>query len=155
MTEYKILRRCFAYATFVFALLSFFVVPVLVQAPLPRATAGLHVDAAGWLLIAMRELILALPPALALASGGAWWTVMKGRASARGWAMAASSLFLLYSLPFFVAAVVILEYSLAGSFATVGVFVSALFFSALGVTGLAYFSRCEKLTPAAVVVRNF
>jgi hypothetical protein len=149
MTELKILRRCFAYATFVFALLSFIVVPALVVAPFPHAAPAYHADVTGMILIFMRELILSLPPVLAVVCGMAWWTVKNGRASSRRWAMAASSLFLLYSLPFLVADIAIIEYSMAGSFVIVGVFISALFFSALGVSGLAHFSHSQPATSAA------
>jgi hypothetical protein len=155
MTEFKILRRCFAYATFVFGLLSFIVLPPLIRAPFPHATANFHADPAGIILIVMRELILMLPPVLAIVCAMAWLTLKSNHHSAPRWAMAASSLFLVYSLPFFVAAIVILEYSMAGTFVIMGVFVSSLFFSALGVTGLACFSRSESFTPARVVVRHF
>lgn len=153
MTELKILRLCFAYAAFVFGILFIPMLPAVVRAPLPHGTSFFHLDPAGMVLILMREIILLLPPALATVSGIAWWTLRKNRASGRRWAMAASSLFLVYSLPFFVADIVIMEFALAGAFALTGVFVSAVFFSAFGVTGLAYFSRYEALAPAAVVVR--
>jgi len=155
MAELKILRRSFAYAAFVFALVSFAAIPALLHAPFPRATANFHVDILGIVLIAMRQLILMLPPVLAVVSGMAWWTLTKSRASARLWALTGSSLFLIYSLPFFVAAIAMIEYSLAGAVPIIGVFVSSLFFSALGISGLACFTRREALTPAAVVVRHF
>jgi hypothetical protein len=155
MSELKILRRCFAYATFIFALLTFVMAPLFLHAPFPHATPYFHLDPVGVILIVMRQLILMLPPVLAIVSGTAWWTLREDRASARRWAMAASSLFLVYSLPFFVADVAMLEYSLAGASAIVGVFVSFLCFSALGVAGLACFSRSERFVPAPVVVRHF
>lgn len=154
MTELRVLRLCFVYAAFVFGMLSIFLVPALIRSPFPHSTPHFHLDLLGMILIAMRQLILMLPPALAVVSGTAWWTLRKGRTSGRRWAMAASSLFLVYSLPFFVADIAIVEYALAGAFAIVGVFVSAVFFSAFGVTGLAYFSRYETLAPAAVSVRH-
>jgi hypothetical protein len=154
MTELKILRRSFAYAAFVFALVSFAAIPALLHAPFPRATANFHADILGIILISMRELILMLPPALAVVSAMAWWTLSKNRASARIWALTGSSLFLVYSLPFFVAAIAMIEYSLTGAFPIIGVFASSLFFSSLGVTGLACFSRSEALTPTRVAVRH-
>jgi len=154
MNEFKILRRCFAYAAIIFAAACFAVLPNLLQSPFPHTTY-IHPDPAGIILIVMRQLILSLPPVLAVVNGIAWWTLRSNRPSSRRWAMAASSPFLIYSLPFFVADIVILEYSMSGTVAIVGVFVSSVFFSALGVTGLAYFSRCEALTPAPIVVRHF
>lgn len=155
MAELKILRRSFAYAAFVFALVSFAVIPALIHAPFPRAVANFHADVLGIVLIAMRQLILMLPPVLAVVSAIAWWALSKNRASARIWALTGSSLFLIYSLPFFVAAIAMIEYSLTGPVPIIGVFVSSLFFSALGVTGLACFSRREALTPAVLAVRRF
>ena len=154
MSELRVLRLCFLYAAFVFGVLSIALVPVLIRSPFPHSTPHFHLDLLGMILIVMRQLILMLPPALAIVSGAAWWTLRKSRTSARRWAMAASSLFLVYSLPFFVADIAIVEYSLAGAFAIVGVFVSAVFFSAFGVTGLAYFSRYEALNgaPSAIAL---
>lgn len=154
MTEFKVMRLCFMYAAFIFGMLAIPTVPVLIQSPFPHATPYFHLDPLGMLLITMRQLILMLPPALSIVSGLAWWTLRKNRSSARRWAMAASSLFLVYSLPFFVADIVILEFSLAGAFAIIGVFVSALFFSAFGVTGLAFFSRYEVVGPVSAAVRH-
>lgn len=154
MTEFKVLRLCYMYAALIFGMLSIVILPAFIRAPFPHGTPYFHFDPLGMLLIAMRELILMLPPALAVVSGCAWWTLKKGHVSGRRWALAASSLFLIYSLPFFVADVAIIEFSLAGAFAIAGVFVSAVFFSAFGVTGLAYFSRYEALAPAAVALRH-
>lgn len=154
MTERKVLRLCFMYAAFIFGMLSFAILPALIRAPFPQRTPYFHLDPVGMLLITMRQLILMLPPALAITSGTAFWTLRKERASARRWAMAASSLFLVYSLPFFVADVAIVEFSLAGMFAIVGVFVSGIFFSAFGVTGLAYFSRYEASPSGAAALRR-
>ena len=154
MTELKILRKCFAYTAFVFALVFIVTGPVLVQAPFPHPTSHFHAEPVGILLIVMREMILMLPPALALVNGMAWWAVRNSQPSARRWAMAASYLFLVFSVPFFVADIVILQYAMVGTIGTVGVFLSSLFFSGIGITGLAYFSRCEVLAPARVAIRH-
>ena len=155
MAELKILRRCFACIAFVFALVFIAMLPAIIQAPFPHATTNFHADPAGILLIVMREMILVMPPAMALVNGIAWWMVRKSRPSARRWAMTSSSLFLVFSVPFFVADVVILQYQLAGAVGIVGVFLSSLMFSGLGITGLAYLTRCEALAPAPVAIRHF
>lgn len=152
MTELKILRKCFAYSALVFAFVSLAMLPVLVNAPFPRATTRFHADPVGILLLVMRELILMLPPVLTLVNGMAWWAVRNSRPSARRWAMAASYFLLAFSLPFFVAVIVILQYALVGTIGTVGVFLSFLIYSGLGITGLAFFSRCEALAPSRVVL---
>lgn len=154
MTEIRILRRCFAYTAFVFALVFLATLPALIEAPFPHATSRFHADPIGLVLILMREMILFMPPALALVNGVAWWTVKHGRSSARRWAMASSSLFLLFSVPFFVADIVILQYAIATTAGALGVFLSSLVFSGLGVTGLAYFTRCEALAPTQIAVHH-
>ena len=154
MAELKIVRRCFAYTAFVFALVFIATLPVLIQAPFPHATSRFHADPAGILLIVMRELILFIPPVLAIVNGLAWWAVRNGRRSARRLAMTSSTLFLVFSVPFFVADIVILQYSLTGTAGIVGVFVSSMIFSGIGMIGLSYCSRCEALTPAGAAVHH-
>jgi len=154
MAELKILRRCFACTAFVFALVFIAMLPAIIQAPYPRVTSHFHADPAGIILIVMREMILVMPPVLALVNGIAFWAIRKNWSSARRWAMASSALFLVFSTPFFVADIVILEYSLAGAVGIIGVFLSFFVFSGLGMTGLAYFTRCEALTPAHAVVHH-
>ena len=155
MAELRILRRCFACIAFVFALVFIAMIPAIIQAPFPHITSNFHADPAGIFLIGMRELILMMPPVIALANGIAWWAVKSGRPSARRWAKASSSLFLLFSVPFFVADVVIMQYQMAGAVGIIGVLLSSLIFSGLGITGLAYFTRCEALAPSPVPVRHF
>ena len=116
-------------------------------------TSHFHAEPVGILLIVMREMILMLPPALALVNGMARWAVRNNQPSARRWAMAASYLFLVFSVPFFVADIVILQYAMVGTIGTVGVS-SSLIFSGIGITGLAYFSRCEVLAPARIAIRH-
>jgi len=155
MNELRIQRRCFASTAFIFALVSITMFPIFLRAPFPHATSHFHADPAGLILIAMRELILLMPPAMALVNAAARWTVRKGHSSARQWAIASSSLFLVYSLPFFIADITLLEYHFGGAIAVIGVFLSAVCFSGLGITGLAYFTRCEALTPAPAAIRHF
>jgi len=155
MNEIRFLRRCFAGIAFVFGLVFIAMIPAIIQAPFPHVTPNFHADPVGIFLIGMQELILLMPPVIALANGIAWWTIKSGRSSARRWAKTSSSLFLVFSMPFFVADVVIMQYHLAGGVGIVGVFLSSLIFSGLGITGLAYFTRCEALTPAQVPVRHF
>jgi hypothetical protein len=152
MTELKILRKCFAYTAFVFAFVSIAMLPALTRAPFPHATSHFHAEPLGILLIVMREMILFLPPVLAVVNGIAWWAVKNTRPSARRWAMTASYLFLAFSVPFFVADVVILQYALVSTAGGIGVFLSSLIFSGIGITGLAFFSRCEALGASAVAL---
>jgi len=74
MTEIKVLRLSYMYAAFVFGTLSISMLPMVIRSPFPHATPYFHLDLLGVLLIVMRQLILMLPPALAVTSGAAWWT---------------------------------------------------------------------------------
>ncbi len=154
MTEVKILRRCFAYAAFIFALMFIASIPVLIATPFPHTTPRFHAEFVGFLLIGMREMILLLPPFIAVVNAIAWWAVKNSRPSARNWAIAACASFLILSIPFFVADVVILQYSLFGPVGIMGVFVFAMILSALGLTGLAVFSRYGSPIAAPVSVRH-
>jgi hypothetical protein len=148
MAELRIIRKLFAYTSFVFVLVFLATLPTLIRAPFPHTTSHFHFELLGMILILMRETILFMPPVLALATAMAWWTVKSGHRSARRWAMTSSTLFLLFSVPFFVADIVIFEYSMTGTVGIVGVFLSSLIFSGIGITGLAFFSHTEALASA-------
>jgi hypothetical protein len=152
MAELRIVRKLFAYTAFLFVLVFLFMLPMVIRAPFPHATSHSRFDLLGMILILMRETILFMPPVLALANGMAWWAVKSGSPSARSWAMTSSSLFLAFSVPFFVADIVIFEYAMTGTVAIVGVFLSSLIFSGIGITGLAFFSHSRALSPALAAV---
>lgn len=155
MTEARIIRKLFAYIAFVFVLVFAFMVPAIIRAPFPHATSHYHFDLLGMILILMRETILFMPPVMAVANGIAWWTVKSGRPSARSWAMTSSALFLIFSVPFFVADIVVFEYSMTGAVAIIGIFLSSLIFSGMGITGLAFFSHSRALTsPAGAIAHS-
>lgn len=154
MTETRILRKLFAYTAFLFAMVFVFMLPIAIRAPFPHATSRTHFDLLGMILILMRETILFMPPVLAVVNGLAWWSVRNSHSSAHRWAMISSALFLVFSLPFFVADIVIVEYSMTGTFAIVGILLSSLVFSGIGISGLAFFSHSRALIPSPAVAHR-
>jgi len=116
-------------------------IPALLQAPTPHATPRFHAEPMGILLIVMRELMLVLPPIVAIVNGRAWWALTKQLSCARQWAIVACLSFLAMSLPFYVADLVILP----GTLAFIGVSVFALVLSSLGFTGIAVFVKYDAL----------
>ena len=145
MPELKILRNCFASATIVFAFVFATTVPVLLRSALPHATPSFHAEPVGILLIAMRELIVLMPPVIAIVNGLAWWTLATKRPSARYWAIGASASLLGMSLPFFIADLVILP----GTVGFFGVLVLGLALSSIGITGLAVFGKLDALAASS------
>jgi cytochrome bd-type quinol oxidase subunit 2 len=137
----KFLSRCFGYASLISAVMFISLAPVVFRAPLPHATPPLHLDAVGLLLIAMRELLLLVPPVVAIVSGIAWFALRKGAQSARQWAIAASILSVIISAPFLAAEVAIMRYHLGGIVDIVGVLVLFAFLFLFGIAGLVTFSK--------------
>ena len=89
----------------------------------------------------MRELILLMPPVVAIVGGMAWLALRKGAPSARQWAIAASLSLLVLSAPFLDAGVAIMRYHLAGIIQLIGVFA---FFAAsflIGIVGIIAFGK--------------
>ena len=154
MTETRILRKLFAYTAFLFAMVFVFMFPIVIRAPFPHTSARAHFDLLGMILVLMRETILFMPLILALVNGIAWWSVRNARSSAHRWAMVSSALFLVFSLPFFVADIVIVEYSMTGAVAIIGIFLSSLVFSGMGIAGLTFFSHSRALIAAPAVAHR-
>ncbi len=151
MPELKILRRCFGYATILFAFTFATTLPVLLRIPLPHGTPRFHAGPAAILLVGMRELLLLMPPFVALVNAIAWYTLTARRPSAARWAVGACSSFLALSIPFFVASTEILP----GTVAFAGVLLFALALSSIGITGIAYFARFNSLEAPRLPVEDW
>ena len=141
----KLLRNLFGYAAIISAGVFATMVSVLLRSPFPHATARFHAEPYGLLLIVMRELIFLMPPVVAILNGMAWLRLRKGSQSARSWAIAASISFLMLSVPFLVADVVILQYRLVGAFAFGGILVLFLVLNSLGLAGVAAFAKRDAM----------
>jgi hypothetical protein len=145
----KLLRNLFGYAAIISAGVFATMVPVLLRAPFPHATARFHAEPYGLLLIAMRELIFVLPPVVAIVNGMAWLALRKDLQSARPWAIAASISFLVMSAPFFVADLVILQYHMAGIVEVGGVLLLFLALNSLGIVGVMAFGKRDAMFVSA------
>jgi len=137
----KLLRTSFGYASIVSSAVFIALAPELLRAPFPHATSRFHAEPVQLLLIAMRELMLVMPAVMAVVNGMAWWSLRKALPSARSRALAASVSCLLMSTPFLVAAIAIVNYSLAGAAAVTGVLVLFVTLLSLGVAGLLAFGK--------------
>ena len=144
----KLMRSSFGYAAIIFGAVFVTLVPVIVGSPLPHATSRFHAYTFGLLLIAMRELILVMPPVVAIVNGMAWWALRKSTPSARRWAIAASISILVLSAPFFVADVVIMQYGVVGIIGFTGILLLSGALLLLGSMGLAAFRKRDGLFAA-------
>jgi len=142
----KLLRNLFGYAAIISAGVFATMVPVLLRAPFPHTTARFHAEPYGLLLIFMRELIMFTPPFVAIVNAMAWIALRKGFQSARLWAIAASISFLVLSVPFLVADVVIVQYQLTGFVEFAGVLVLFLALSSFGIAGVAAFAKRDAMS---------
>ena len=152
----KLLGRCYGYASLIAAAMFISLAPVLFRSPLPQVTPPFHAEPLALLFIAMRELVLLMPPVVAIVSGMAWLTLRKGAPSARQWAIAASISFLTLSAPCLNASVAIVQYHLAGIIELVGMVVLFATFFLLGIAGIFAFGKrtskhetCLSLTTAS------
>jgi hypothetical protein len=100
---------------------------------------------AALIFVVLAKLVLALPLVLAIVYGAAWWTVKRGKRSARWWAIAASLAMLLLSIPLMVAAFYAVLYAPRG-FA--GILILAVLVLALGVAGLVAFAQSNSMEQA-------
>lgn len=144
----KFMRSIFGYAAIIFGAVFVTLLPVIVGSPLPHATPRFHADTIGLLLIAMRELILVMPPVVAIVNGMAWWSLRKSAPSARWWAIAASVSLLVLSAPFFDADVAIMQYGVVGIIGFTGILLLSGALLLLGSMGLAAFRKRDGLFAA-------
>ncbi len=101
----------------------------------------------------MREVILVMPAVMAITTGLAWWALRKGLPSARMRVLAASISCLLMSMPFLVAGIAIVKYSLAGSVELAGVLVLFVTLVSVGTAGLVAFGKRNAPFAASVQPR--
>ncbi|HVB35287.1 MAG TPA: M50 family metallopeptidase [Patescibacteria group bacterium] len=133
----KFLSWCFAAAALIFAwtfLTNLRYIPHFVHL---GAFHGREAAVTAWLLL--------LPPVLVLVYGMAWWTTHKGAAHARGWAIAASVVNILFAL----SPLLFLSRIPPGNVAYVLLAGPELLVLAFGVGGLVVFSRRDVLPQMA------
>jgi hypothetical protein len=150
----KFLRSCFGYAAIVSSALFISLAPILLRSPLPHTSPRFHAAPLLLFLIAMRELLLLMPPVMAIVSGMAWWALRNGASSARQWAIAASISSLVLSAPFFDADVAIVQYSVAGVIGFTGVLVLSLALLSLGIAGLVAFGKGSSTQEVDLALRD-
>lgn len=90
--------------------------------------------------------ILVSPPLVAFLNGMAWWTVKKGKTSARGWAIAASLSLILSSIPVLAPGIFAWKYTPIEFL--IGLFVIGASIMALGIVGLVAFAKRDAVAQA-------
>jgi hypothetical protein len=151
----KLLCGCFGLLALVYLPFSVSTVPTLLYPPqqhelLPVAPA----TAITGQLVAIfygefTRLLFAAPLLLGLLYGMVWWTFTDGRSSARRWAIAASLVSILLSLPIVVTTIYLLSHSATGSR---GFLVFGVFGLALGIAGLVAFAPGDAMAQISLEV---
>ena len=145
----KFLCGCFGFLTLVFLGVSAATVPQAMnptdQHQLLAALQQRRLDSGYAIFVeAFVTLVLAMPLLLGVLYGIAWWTVKKGKSSARGWAIAASLVLILLSIPLLIAEFYRLLYS-PGASMHFTIFVVLVL--ALGIAGLVAFGPHSAKAP--------
>lgn len=139
------LCACFGNLALVFVMVSVMSVPRLIH-PFPaghglsRTPGALSSDEPSSIfIIAVLGILAILPPIVAFLNGMAWWTVKKGKASARGWAIAASLSLVLSSIPIFFPLIGAWTYVPIGFL--MGLLLISVSILSVGITGVVAFAR--------------
>lgn len=98
--------------------------------------------------IVLLTIILVSPAFVAFLNGMAWWTVKKGKTSARGWAIAASLSLIISSIPVFAPALFARKYTPIEFL--IGLFVIGAAMMAIGISGLVAFVRRDAVAQAQI-----
>jgi hypothetical protein len=153
----KFLCACFGNLALVFILVSISTVSRLFHSYHARgllsSTPGAihHNKLLSIFLVVLLIIIRVLPPLVALLNGMAWWTVRKGKASGRGWAIAASLSLILLSIPIFASGFFAWKYTPIKFL--MGLFVIGASMMAFGITGLVAFARSDAMAQPVVAAK--
>ena len=145
----KFLFGCFGFLSLVFFLISFGSIPNLVrfareftaESPTPQRTLAKTIITA--VVFVMSLLIIATPLIVAFINGMAWWAIRKGKATARGWAIAACITLTLSSILLLVPMKAIWGYFPAG--VMIAILVLSVAMIVLGISGLVAFARRDSV----------
>src|SRR5271157_651667 len=94
---------------------------------------------------------LVSPPFVAFLNGMAWWTVKKGKTTARGWAIAASISLILSSIPVLASGIFAWKYTPIEFL--IGLFVIGAAIMALGIVGLVAFTRRDAMAQPVIAAK--
>ena len=114
-------------------------------------SSALHSPFVTATLLSLGELIRAMPLVLGILYGMAWWKVRRGKASGRGWAIAASLVMVLQSIPFFIVPFLVrAQVPLSRVRAEL---ILAVFMLALGIAGLVAFARRDAMSKPVIAAK--
>jgi len=145
----KFLFGCFGFLSLVFFLISFGSIPNLVrfarefatESPTPQRTLAKSIIIG--VVFVMSLLIIATPLIVTFINGMAWWTIRKGKGTARGWAIAACLTLILASILLLIPMKAIWGYFPAGVMIAILALCGAMV--ALGISGLIAFARRDSV----------
>lgn len=145
----RYLCSCFGLIAAIYLFATFFTIsrmfsPHSASHPFPLLHAApLHFQLLSTVLLALSELVRAMPLLLGALYAMAWWTVKQGKASGRSWAIAASVTMILQTVPFFL--VPILFWTRYHQSGINGFIILGLSMLALGLAGVAAFWRRDAM----------
>lgn len=158
LTLRKLLASAFGTVALIAGLVSLGTTVPLLHPPYHFHSVPLHGEQTPWLrlwstvLLGLVMLLLLSPPVLAGLYGMAWWTLKRAKASARKWAIAASTAILVHSLPLLVVIAYVFRYYSAFHGQLRDIAILPALTLTLGVLGLvAFLPRDSAAQPDAAV----
>jgi len=149
----KLLSACFGFFSLIFAMAAVSIASLLLHSAGPRtAQPAAHIGtAAGIALYILARVFVAAPFVLSALNGMAWFAIVRARASARAWALAASTALIVVALPLCAVAAMQYLHATPGSHASNAVF--AVILLATGVLGFVAFGRRLAVAHGAMSVK--
>lgn len=153
----KFLCGCFGYIAAIYLFAAFFTLQSLFHphstyhsVPLTHDTT-LPSPLLSIILLALSNVIRVMPLVLGALYGVAWWTVKQGKASGRGWAIAASLVMVLQTIPFFIVLFVLwTRFPLSHMNGLIILCTSML---AIGIAGLVAFARRNAMAQPVIAAK--
>ena len=153
----KFLCGCYGAFTLLYIFVSFGTVPriarfsqeIAINSIMPDRTPAQNILTI--FVSALAMLILAIPLVVAFLNGMAWWTVKKGKTSARGWAIAASISLLLSSIPLVLPMIYSWKYFPVGVIYILLAICGAMI--VLGIAGLVAFAPRDAMAQPVVAAK--
>jgi hypothetical protein len=145
----RFLCGCFGYIAAIYLFAAFFTIQSFFHPQAPYRSVPLTHDTTlpspliSIILLALSKVIRVMPLVLGALYGMAWWTIKWGKVSGRGWAIAASLVMVLQSIPFFILPLLLWTRIPHGHMK--GLLILGLLMLALGIAGLVAFAQRDTM----------
>jgi hypothetical protein len=147
----RFLSGCFGFFALSFLLAAITTVPLASR--IPGSSLALRAHGASpheqWAMLSLSKFLFILPLILGYLFAMAWWTTRKGKASARAWALAASLLIALQSIPLLVFALYTMR-AFPVERLPQGIVILNALMTVLGILGIVAFARRDSTAVPAV-----